>query len=73
MVTAANVVPPMLAAQTSMVYSVPKNVEDDGENCALPGNGGTYLHQPDDNPQPRPELTPERCSRLFESLNLDSL
>ena len=73
MVTAANVVPPMLAAKMSVYYNVPRNGMERTKNGHVPENAGTYLCQTERSDSSHPELMPERCSKLFESLNLDSL
>ena len=45
MVTAANIVPPVLAAKTSTNYSIPENRTGESENAHIPKNAGTYLCQ----------------------------
>ena len=73
MVTAANIVPPMLAAKTSTNYSVLENGTGESENACIPKNAGTYSCQAEQASSKHPQLTPERCSKLFENLKLESL
>ena len=71
MVMAANVVPPMLAAKMSTDYFVPENATKRQSRGTVPENVGMYscgIQEAD-----RPELTPERCSEVFGSLDLESL
>ena len=57
----------------SAYYNIPENGTERTKNGHVPETAGTYSCQTEQSDSSHPELMPERCSKLFESLNLDSL
>ena len=66
MVTAANIVPPMLAAKVSTNYSVLENGTGESENACVPENTGAYSCQAEQASSKHPQLMPKRCSKLLK-------
>ena len=63
----------MLAAKTSTDSHILENEANGTPNAPIPENAGTYSCRVGDPEQKKNKLTPERCSKLFESLSLESL
>ena len=72
-VSAANVVPPMLAPQLSMILDIPKNVPREKGTDNILGNAGMYSCQLNSKNSNRPLISDERSDKLFGKLNLEGL
>ena len=70
-VSAANMVPPMLAPRLSMILDVPENMhKEKGSECIL-RNAGMYSCQINGKNSNRPLISDERSDKLFGKLNLE--
>ena len=72
-VSAANVVPPMLAPQPSTILDIPENVPKEKGTDNILGNTGMYSCQLNGENSNRPLISDERSNKLFGKLNLEGL